>query len=425
MKWVGRAGGKRLFQLMGVLVTSAALLVASPSNAMAASKAPVLDESILGGVPYVSGVDSKSWPSIVSQAAVVMDMNTGAIVYAKNPLAEHYPASITKIMTALLALKYGKLSDRLTASKNAVNQPPDKLYMVPGEVEELEPLLYGLLLDSANDAAVDIAEHYGGSVSKFATMMNDEAKSLGATHTHFDNPNGLPDPKHQTTAYDMAVIARAAMQYPEFRKIVQTKYYDWKGKAWQSKLENLNTMLFYYPGCIGLKTGFTSVAHETLVVAAKRGTDTFLAVLMDNPTDYSIRHDASQLLDYAFAHYETWTIVRKGQTVAELAGPKGTSVAVQATETVTATVPKDDAPQYHDSIEYAFLGHPMAKGSVIGTLEVEGANGKVLASVPAQVGADLDPIEAIRVEYTLFPLAVLLSLLFVALGWIWVRRRNG
>ncbi|WEH09222.1 D-alanyl-D-alanine carboxypeptidase [Alicyclobacillus fastidiosus] len=412
-------------QLLGVMLTSAALLAASPSTALAASKAPVLDESIVGGIPYVSGMNSKSWPSIVSQAAVVMDMNTGAIVYAKNPLAEHYPASITKIMTALLALKYGKLNDRLTASKNAVNQPPDKLYMVPGEVEELQPLLYGLLLDSANDAAVDIAEHYGGSVSKFATMMNDEAKSLGATHTHFVNPNGLPDPKHQTTAYDMAVIARAAMQYPEFRKIVQTKYYNWKGQAWQSKLENLNTMLFYYPGCIGLKTGFTSVAHETLVVAAKHGKDTFLAVLMDNPTDYSIRHDASQLLDYAFAHYQTQTIVRKGQTVGELVGPKGTTAAVLSTETVEATIPKGGAPQYEDSLQYAFPGHTMAKGSVIGTLAVEGADGKLLASVPTQVAEDLDPTEPIRVEYTLLPLAVLLSLLFVALRWIWVRRRNG
>lgn len=161
---------------------------------------------VSGDVPYVDGENHSDWPAIVSQAAVVMDMNTGTIVYGKDPLTAHYPASITKIMTAMLALKLGHLNDTLTASANAAGQPPDKLYLKVGEQEKLEPLLYAMLLDSANDVAVEIAEHYGGTVAHFASMMNAEAKALGADHTHFTNPNGLPDPNHVTTAYDLSLI---------------------------------------------------------------------------------------------------------------------------------------------------------------------------------------------------------------------------
>jgi serine-type D-Ala-D-Ala carboxypeptidase (penicillin-binding protein 5/6) len=296
----------------------------------------VLNQTWVAGVPMTS--QPETFPSIVSQAAVVMDMTTGTIVYAKDPLVEHYPASITKIMTAIIALQDGKLTDIVPVSKDAANQPPDKLYFVPGEQKTLQQMLYGLLLISANDAAVAIAEKYGGSVSGFSDMMNREAKALGATHTHFDNPNGLPDKNHITTAYDMALISRAAMQIPEFRKIVATKSYNWKGQAWQSKLYNINRMLFTYPGAIGIKTGFTSVAHETLAVAATHGNDTFLAVLLDAPTNYDIHHDAAQLLNFAFAHYQTVTITHQGDILGHLQTSSGKVVPLYASQDVEATV---------------------------------------------------------------------------------------
>lgn len=302
------------------------------------TKPIILNQTWTSGVPMTS--QPEQFPSIVSDAAVVMDMTTGTVVYAKNPLVEHYPASITKIMTAMLALQDGKLTDMIPVSKDAADQPPDKLYFVPGEEKTLEQMLYGLLLISANDAAVAIAEKYGGSVSGFADMMNQEAKTLGATHTHFDNPNGLPDPNHVTTAYDMALISQAAMQIPEFRKIVSTRYYDWYGEAWQSHLSNINHMLFNYPGCIGIKTGFTSVAHETLVTAATRGNDTFLVVLMDAPTNYQIDHDATQLLNFAFAHYQTEVISPKDQVVEQIQGAGGHSIPLYTRRQVEATVDK-------------------------------------------------------------------------------------
>ena len=298
----------------------------------------VLNQTWVNGVPMTS--QPERFPKIVSQAAVVMDMTTGTVVYAKAPLTEHYPASITKIMTAMLALQHGKLTDVITVSKNAANQPPDKLYFVPGEQKTLKQMLYGLLLISANDAAVAIAEKYGGSVSGFANMMNAEAKALGANHTHFVNPNGLPNPNHVTTAYDMALISRAAMQIPEFRKIVATKSYNWKGKAWKSKLYNINHMLFTYPGAIGIKTGFTDVAHETLAVAATHGNDTFLAILLDAPTNYEIDNDATRLLNFAFAHYQTETIAHRGEILGHLQTSSGKVVPLYAAEDVLATVEK-------------------------------------------------------------------------------------
>jgi serine-type D-Ala-D-Ala carboxypeptidase (penicillin-binding protein 5/6) len=346
----------------------------------------VLNQTDNNGVPMTAEPD-KSWPTIVSKAAVVMDLSTGTIVYAKNPEQAHYPASITKILTAMIALQKGQLTDELTASTNAVNQPSDKLYMVPGEKHTLHDLLYALLLDSANDAAVEIAENYGGSVSGFAKMMNDEAHKLGATHTNFVNPNGLPNSHHVTTAYDMAVITRAAMQIPEFRQIVHTKMFHWKGKAWQSDLWNLNKMLFYYPGATGVKTGYTSVAHETLVVASTRGSQSFLAVMMDNPTDYEIRQDASALLDYAFTHYDTETVMPAGMAVGQMTDQKGDKIGLATTEPVVATVLKSARPDFKQVLAVHAPESQKKQGTVVGKLEFS-QNGATTGSVPVEITDD-------------------------------------
>lgn len=320
-------------------------------------------------------------PTIAAASAVVIDLTTGTVVYAKHPLDEHYPASITKIMTAMIALKRGHLNDLLTATPFAVSQPPDKLYLVPGEVEPLKKLLYGLLLISANDAAVVIAQHYGGSVTGFATLMNAEAHSLGAVHTHFVNPNGLPDPRHVTTAYDMALIARAAMQLPEFRTVVRTKYYHWQGQQWQSDLINLNRMLFYYPGVIGVKTGYTNAARNTLVVAATRGQQTFLAVLMDGQLNYQIRHDAASILDFAFAHYGTQTVVLPHEITGALTVDGNVRIPVSTSRAVLATTRLDQPMQTHTRVVYTQPAPGSPRGTVVGHLEVL-QNQHLIASVP-------------------------------------------
>ncbi|WP_304457868.1 D-alanyl-D-alanine carboxypeptidase family protein [Alicyclobacillus sendaiensis] len=425
----------RLIRLGCAALAAATSLAACHPAVRAETSAtpPVATESLIpredvlnvesGPIPYVTGEDVASWPSIVSQAAVVIDMDTGAVVYAKNPTAPHYPASITKIMTALLALRLGHLTDVLTASADAVDQPPDKLYMRVGEQATLKDLLYGLLIDSANDAAVEIAERYGGSVGHFADMMNAEARALGATHTHFVNPSGLPDPRHVTTAYDMALIARAAMQIPEFRAIVDTRSYTWKGTAWQATLTNLNRMLFTYPGAIGVKTGFTSVAHETLVVAATRRGTTFLAVLMDCPTDAEIRRDATNLLNYAFAHYETQRILPAGDRVGFVLARDGKDPVVTS-EPVVATVPIGQQIQVAERVRVGTPLAPAARGTQVGALDlVDAATGRELGSVPLVLAAPFEPVPKsspwLRVAAPLA--AAVASITGLALAW---RRRR-
>lgn len=251
-------------------------------------------------------------PPLQAEGAVLMDLSTGQVLYAKNPTLHLYPASITKIMTALLALKKGRLSDPIRVSALAASQPPNKVYLVPGEVEPLKKMLYGLLIDSGNDAAVAIAQRYGGSVAGFARMMNLEAWRLGCRNTHFVNPNGLQNPDHYTCAYDMALIARRAMQIPEFRKIVDTKYYLWRGKEWTSYLSNLNQLLWTYPGANGVKTGWTNHAEQTIVVTATRGKLSLLAVLMHVNGLQTVNQEAAALLNYGFSNFHQGVVIPKG-----------------------------------------------------------------------------------------------------------------
>ncbi|WP_067850221.1 D-alanyl-D-alanine carboxypeptidase family protein [Alicyclobacillus mali (ex Roth et al. 2021)] len=425
----------RLIRLgFAALAAAASLAACDPAVRAERSTPPVAAESLIpredvldvksGSIPYVVGEDASSWPSIISQAAVVMDMDTGAVVYAKDPNAPHYPASITKIMTALLALRLGNLNDVLTASEDAVSQPPDKLYMRVGEKATLKELLDGLLIDSANDAAVEIAQQYGGSVAHFADMMNAEARALGATHTHFVNPSGLPDPCHVTTAYDMALIARAAMQIPEFRAIVDTRSFVWKGTAWQATLTNLNRMLFTYPGAIGVKTGFTSVAHETLVVAAKRAGTTFLAVLMDCPTDGEIRQDATNLLNYAFAHYETQPILPAGYRAGFVRARDGLD-AVITSEPVLATVPIGH-PLDVEKVLHEQAPLPAApKGTVAGELDlVDASTGEKLGAVPLVLAEPYQPVPKPIPWANLAARTGAAVVLMAALVFGWRRRRR-
>ena len=302
-------------------------------------------------------------PALLSQSAVLMDMNTGQILYAKNPYERLYPASITKIMTALLALEHGHLNDPIRTSVNAANQVPNKVYLVPGEVHSLQQMLYGLLIDSGNDAAVAIAEHYGGTVKGFAAMMNEEAKRLGAVDTHFVNPSGLQNADHYTCAYDMALIARQAMQIPEFRKIVSTKYYLWKGKEWTSYLSNLNEMLWTYPGANGVKTGWTNHAEQTMVVSATRGGHTLLAVLMKVPLQGEMQTDATNLLNYGFSVFKSTTILPAGTKVASISlGSRNATLSL--TSPLTAEIAGNDTGKTFTplSIPSAFTHVPLAQG---------------------------------------------------------------
>lgn len=207
-----------------------------------------------------------------AKAAVLIEKNTGRVLYRRNEETALPMASTTKVMTALLALEEGQLDDVVTVSRNAFGVPGTSIYLSEGEKLTLRDLLYGLMLASGNDAAVAIAEHIGGSVDAFCRRMTERAAELGCQNTVFLSPNGLPTLGHHTTAYDLALIAREAMDHPEFREIVSTRRASipWEGRTYSRILNNKNRLLTDYDGATGIKTGYTKAAGRCLVFGAKR-----------------------------------------------------------------------------------------------------------------------------------------------------------
>ena len=244
---------------------------------------------------YAQAADTDSiegWPEgpkIEVQSAVLMDLNTEAVLYSKNANTQLYPASITKIMTALVAIESGKLDSKIQFSENAVynlEEGSSHVGIQVGEVLSMRRALYGLMLESANDVANGIAETVGGSISGFADLMNAKAAELGCVNTHFTNPHGLQNEEHYTCARDMALITQAALKHPTFQKIAGTTNYTCpktnkvdEERYWY----NHNQMIqkdaeYYYEGCFGGKTGFTSDALNTLVSYAKKDGRTLICV---------------------------------------------------------------------------------------------------------------------------------------------------
>lgn len=268
------------------------------------------------------------WPdnlSVQSPAAIVMELETGTILYEKNIHQTYYPASITKIMTALVALENSRLDEVVTFSADAVYKNEGGTSHIARELGEqmtMEQCLYGMMLESANECAYAIGEHVGGSVDAFVGMMNDKAKELGCEDSHFNNTNGLPDTDHYVSAYDMAVISRAAYQNPVFAKIVGTKSYKippTNKHATETPLNNHHSMLHFYKtskylyeGCLGGKTGYTDAAGYTLVTYAQRDGMTLVAVVLNTVTPAQWT-DTALLLDYCFNNFGVSCVADQAQ----------------------------------------------------------------------------------------------------------------
>ena len=237
-----------------------------------------------------------------AKAACIMEMETGRVLFEYNMHARLPMASTTKVMTALLALERGDPESRVTCSANAFGVPGTSIYLAEGETLTLREILLGLMLASGNDAAVAISEHIAGSTAQFVRLMNERAAQLGAVNTHFANPHGLPDDTHGTTAYDLALIARAAMGNDAFRQLVSTQraVISWEGRGYGRQLKNKNKLLETYPGATGIKTGFTSKAGRCLVFGASRDGMEIVGVVL-NCSDWF--DEAARLMDGCFESY--------------------------------------------------------------------------------------------------------------------------
>lgn len=318
---------KKRILTIAIGLAAAVSTIVSPLTVTAAEngQAAAPTEMEINYAKPIQSNEIKDWPQgpqVYAQSAIVLDIDTGAILYAKNIDDELYPASITKIMTTLLAIEKCSLDERVAFSHDAIwgiERDSSHIGIREGEVLSMEDCLYGMMLESANEVCLGVAEHISGNVKDFVELMNEKAVELGCTHTHFANPNGLPNKKHKTTAHDMALIAQAAFKNETFRQVCGTLTWTIDATNMSGDKRPLNQhhkMLksnepYYYEYAVGGKTGFTQAALNTLVTYATKGKRNLVCVsLRTNGAQYY--YDTAKLLDYGFNNFKNKEVRPRG-----------------------------------------------------------------------------------------------------------------
>lgn len=250
--------------------------------------------------------------AVSAKSAILMEQKSGRILFEKDSSTKRRIASITKIMTAILAIESGKMNKYVKVSEQATHTEGSSVYLKNGEKIKLSDLVYGLMLRSGNDSAIAIAEYVGGSVDGFVFLMNQKAKEIGMRNTHFANPHGLDDQgNHYSTAYDMALLTRYAMNNMQYREIAGTKEYRAPNPTenWDRTWKNKNRLLSKYEYCTGGKTGYTKLAKRTLVTTATKGDMDLIAVTLNDSNDWL---DHIQMYESGFNRYDMAEVVVKG-----------------------------------------------------------------------------------------------------------------
>lgn len=326
---------------------------------------------------------------ISSQNAILIEVESGKILYEKNAYEQAYPASTTKILTAILALENCELNEKVTASYNAIMSVPydgTTAAIQVGETWSVEQLVDAMMVCSANEAANMLAEHIGGSIESFASMMNSKAKEIGAKSTNFVNPNGLHDSNHKTTVYDMAMIARYGMlNFPTFRKaasltsfsLPDTDIYD-KGDRY---FVNTNKMIiesssYYYKYATGIKTGYTSSSLNCIVSSAKKDGVELIAVIFGAMGAQNRNNDNIALFEYGFEQLKSESFVNAGAIIDTLevddAATDAGSLNVVMGSNVTHTIPNDKSiTDYIPTININSLKAPINSGDVVGSIDYD------------------------------------------------------
>jgi len=262
----------------------------------------------------VQAVSDQKPPALNALAAIVVEESTGRVLFARNADQKRSIASTTKIMTALVALENGNLEDTVTISKRAAAIGGSTAGMQAGEKYTLRELLYAMLMISANDAAIAVAEHVGGTVERFADMMNKKAKSIGAVNSNFVTPHGLDRENQYSTASDLAIITIEALKNPVFSQIVSTTNTSISGH----NLYNTNELLGNYPGVDGVKTGYTGKAGRCLVTSARRGEMRVISVVLGSPTKNARASASRAILDYCFDNFRMYRLLKGGEVYARV-----------------------------------------------------------------------------------------------------------
>lgn len=358
-------------------------------------------------LPVFTSQAAGHWPDsieVASDAAIVMDADTGVILYAKDENTPYYPASITKILTTLLAVENSDMDEIVTFSKDAVEKNEGNNSHISRDIGEqmtMEQCLYAVMLESANECAYAVAEHVAGDVGSFVDMMNGRAEALGCQNTHFNNTNGLPDEDHYVSAYDMALIAREAFSNDTFRAIAGTRAYSIPPtnthnvvtplNNHHAMINNYKTNAYLYEGCLGGKTGYTDAAGYTLVTYASRGDMTLVCVVLSAPQD-GYYTDTINLFNYCFDNFMFYPIADREDLFGKDAAKTGTLAEnvnlVTVSEDSRIVLPK--AAQFSDAtyevvpvkgedrdvigeIRYTYADHYVGKGELVyRTTDVQG-----------------------------------------------------
>lgn len=375
-----------------------------------------------------------------SPNCILMEASTGKVIYEKNAFAPVPPASTTKIMTAILTLEHCQLTDTATVSHEAIFTVPvgySHAYLVEGEILTIEQLLHVLLIPSANDAANVLAEHIAGSVSSFATMMNTKALEIGCLHTNFVNPNGVHDKNHYSTAYDLALMGRYAMQNETFRKIVSTTKYTLPATNQYPEANRFfrttNELIrpdsrdsvdnYYYPYTTGIKTGYTNAAKNCIVASSKKDNHEYIVVILGAETTengLSMRYlDCKNLFNYAFEHYKTYTIQEKDSILKQVKISNANSfhndLDVIVQDTITLLVKKDTnintiTPTITISSD---LVAPIAKNTIIGTISYDVDGNTYTSNLLA--GFDVEESNLLTTCLTIISIILVLFFLYLLL----------
>ncbi len=342
----------------------------------------ILCISVLCSIPSVADNGRLDPPSVSAHSAILIEADSGKVIFEKNADERRHMASTTKIMTALVAIENADVGKTVSVSADAIGIEGSSVYLYEDEKLTLEDLLYAMLLESANDAAAAIAIEVGGSIEGFADMMNKKAAELGLKNTHFENPHGLDGESHYTTARELAIIAREAMSNNDLRSIVSThkKTIPLNESEGVRLLINHNKMLKGYEGAIGVKTGFTKKSGRCLVSAAERDGVELICVTLNAPDDW---RDHTALLDYGFSLFESRTLCEKDdfRYIQPVIGGAEEYVLLSISDDVKVTVPKvcGDVEQTIELPRFSYA--TIKKGDVIGYL-VYTADGLEIARVP-------------------------------------------
>jgi len=372
-------------------------------------------------------------PNISAEAAILIDANTGTILFEKNSDKSMYPASTTKIMTAILTLEHGNLNDEIVVDdKTPYEINGSHIALEPGEIMSLNDLLHALLIESANDSAVVIAKHISGSVEEFAKLMNSKAKEIGAKNTNFRNPNGLPDKEHTTTAYDLAVIAKYALENKQFKEIVSNYKYTIEPtnkKDIPRYLKSSNRLLYsnekinvdgksvsiMYEGADGVKTGYTVDAQQCLVSTASRGDQRFIAVVL-RAVGRDVYVDTHKLLNYGFENFSTQQLAIENEFIKNIEVDLGertyaTAIIGQPLFTILSKGREDDIQKkvtIPDNITA-----PITKDQVLGKIDYT-LDGNIIGTVDIISAVDV----AKKPFYTLWDLES--DNFILKKWWIWL-----